>query len=227
LKVIANHVGRVVILKPTDEITPSGGIAPNDIRSLIAERYGFTYVTSQSAPLEQIQKEGFKFQMGKLHISNQTFVIEELSIFNDGIVVSAKTTDAAEAFVSNLIQWAKDSHGFRIDETFWQKKLFLSEMTVQFDRQISGIIANFDQVSKVIGGVYGSTYDLSTPFNVATLLFDYDRASVPPLAGTVSAFKIERRIGEPFSANKFYCTAALRTQDHVTALEAFEQLIAD
>jgi len=225
LKVIANHVGRVVILKPIDEITPSGGIAPDDMRSLIVERYGFTYVTSGSTPLEQIQKDGFKFQMGKVQSSNRMFVIEELSIFNDGIVVAGKTTDAAEAFIADLTQWAKDSHGFRIDETFWKKKLFLSEMTVQFDRQISEVIASFHQISKVVGDLYGGTYGLSSPFNVSTLVLDYDRASVPPLAGTISAFKIDRRIAEPFADNRFFCTAALRTKDHVTALEAFEQLI--
>src|SRR3989449_10526356 len=132
------------------------------MRSLIVERYGYTYVTSGSTPLEQIQKDGFKFQMGKVQSSNRMFVIEELSIFNDGIVVAGKTTDAAEAFIAYLTQWAKDSHGFRIDETLWKKKLFLSEMTVQFDTQISVDLGGRRIINKKNGDLYGGTYGLSS-----------------------------------------------------------------
>src|SRR3989442_11513291 len=127
MKVLATRLGRLVVLKPVEEITPLGGITTTNLRDVIVARYHFANATPPTTPLEEIDKNGFKFQLGTIRIGDTDYPVQEFTIYSDGLVAASTTTDTAEAFIQDITKWAKEAYGFRIDETFQNRKLFLSE----------------------------------------------------------------------------------------------------
>src|SRR5437867_1033837 len=112
MKVIGTEVGRVVALMTPEEWRPTK-LSTADAFKAIKERYQFAYAPSLSIPWDALQKEGFKFNLGRLKVGDKDLPIQELTFYNDGIVINANNTDDAEAFLGDIAKWATETVGIR------------------------------------------------------------------------------------------------------------------
>src|SRR3989442_259289 len=130
MKEISHLLGRVAVLVPPAEILPfTGWFAPKAFTD-IAQRYSFQTTPNLTIPVEQIQKDGFKFQFGKVAGEDgKDLPITEFNIFHDGFVVNATRTEDAERFLSDLLSWGKKHFGLR-DPVRQPRRLFASQVEV-------------------------------------------------------------------------------------------------
>lgn len=224
MKLVGTELGRLVLLFSPEEGRPLHGLHPPDVFAAIKERYGFEYSPDLTQPWDVVQKDGLRFKLCKFPWNDRTIAISELAFYNDGIVVSAFTTEDADAFCKDLISWAQEVLGFREFNTP-PRHLYLSQIAVQFTHSPNNMLKGFKQFTMKLGEVYEKTYKNKAAFEVATLTLGYDKLSAPQ-GFAPAPFTIERRVGKQFTENTFFCEAGLTTTDHVQALEMLEKLLS-
>lgn len=221
---VGTELGRLVLLFSPEEGRPIHGWHPPDAFRAIKERYSFEYSPNLQQPWDVVQKDGLRFRLGKFAFGERSAAISELAIFNDGIVISALTTEAADAFSQDLIDWAKKTLGYR-DFIKPPRQLYLSQIVVQFAHSPNTILGNFAKFSAMLSGVYEKRYKHKVPFEAVSFNLGYDKLNVPQWF-TPANFFIERRSGKQFEENTFLCEAGLTTTDHIQALEALEKSLS-
>lgn len=224
MKLIGTELGRYGLFFSAEEVRPLQGVPPQLSTKAIRERYGFEYAPNFSLPWEEVQKEGFKFKLGKFSREGKDALISELGIYNDGIVVNAFTTEDAEAFCNDLLDWGKKTFGFR-DFLNPPRHIYASQITVQFAASVDHLIRSFDEITHLFGNILAKAYKLNFPLELQAVAFDYDHLIVPPTYDLVR-FIIERRINTKYEEGVFWCQAPLPTSIHIEALETFEKLIS-
>ena len=188
-----------------------------DLLRAIAERYSF-----QKSPTsyEEISSDTRLFQGGKWN----NFQIDELGIYSDGVIAAAPSgTDVTTGIVDDLFEFITGEYGF--------------EMTSQreFRHYESGIVIELpENITNRFKGLYALSQDL-TNFQVAYDLpaykFETARISsfVDPTVynGKIPlGFNLERRAGESFEENRWYCSAPLKTEDHLELVTNLEKALA-
>jgi hypothetical protein len=215
-------MGRVGVFVSLDELVPLNGIYPPDVIKPIAERYSFLYPPDLSLPLEVIREKGMQFREGKFPLQNTEHVIQTLHVFGSGIAVTAYDTHVAEAMLQDLFQWSDNSLGFR-STSHAIDLFFLSQMTIRLDQPIDAAVGDYEDLSNRVKETLKATYSIRETAHVSELTFNFDRTSLPEQFKQLSAFTIQRRVGEPYSSLKFFSSAPFRTRDHLALLEHFEE----
>jgi hypothetical protein len=218
MKLISTELGRVAQQYAPDEIRPLGGLNLSEFIRLIQDRYGFV----KAPDIKEVGQAGAKFQTGSLIIGNKTTNIAELAVFSDGIVVTSFHTDDAEFILKDLFDWAKGVFGLRDPETE-KPRIFESHIVIEFDRSIDPALRIFDPVRQEIAKSVEDTYGVKTPIGYHRI--DLSGPMKPQLEIGRPSLAIERRIGFPFEANRFFSTSNFRTERHLELLEKFENAI--
>jgi hypothetical protein len=221
MKLIGTELGRIVLLFSPEEGRPLRGLHPPDVFKAITERYSFEYSPDLHLPWDEVQKNGIRFKLGKFSLEGKTVAISELTFYNDGIVISAFTTEDAEAISKDLLSWAKETLGFR-DFIKLPRQLYLSHIVVKFAHSPNKLLKSFEQFSTILSELYEKRYKNKVPFELVSLNIGYDKLNVPQWFAPAT-FSIERRVGKQFEDDTFFCEAGLSTTDHIQALEALEK----
>src|SRR5262249_10607800 len=197
MKLISTELGRVAQQFASDEVRPLGGLNLPEFIRLIHDRYGFV----KAPDIKEVGQAGAKFQQGRLTIGNKTINITELAVFSDGVVVTSFHTDDAEFVLKDLLEWSKGMFGFRDPETE-KPRIFESHVVIEFDRPIDAALRVFDPVRQEIAKLVEGTYGVKTPIGYHRI--DLSSPMKPQLEIGRPALAIERRIGFPFEANRFF-----------------------
>jgi hypothetical protein len=241
VKLVAIETGRAGIIVPIEEVLPLTGIYLPDLSASIAERYSF--VSSPIlAPLSELQNKGAEFQLGKFQAARENELyplasarlgklgaddgehnIQSLRIVSEGIIASAWSTEAARRFLEDFFAWASDKHGLRTESEAFSRYFFLSQLIIEFEEPVDKIIRNFEALSSSVGKTFRETYGADNQFQFSSLSIDYDRTILSDSnLNQLSQFMVARQIDKPFSSNRFFCQAPLRTEDHIRLLEELE-----
>jgi hypothetical protein len=218
MKLISTELGRVNQLYVPDEIRPLSGLNVPEFTRLIQERYGFAKAPS----LQETRDTGAKFQAGRLKSGTKTINITELAVFNDGIIVNSFHTDDAEFVLEDIFDWAKNMFSFRDPDTP-KPRTFESNIIIEFDRSIDPALLVFNGVRAKIARVVEDTYETKVPIGYHRI--DLSGPMKPQLEIGRPSFVIERRLGYPFEANRFFSAASFRTERHLELLQEFENAI--
>jgi hypothetical protein len=104
-----------------------------------------------------------------------------------------------------------------------QQRVYLSNVVVQFEKDL-GQLDLFVKIENLLNGGKAT----SPPrFQFKRLGFGQGDSSPGNLSIEtieVADFAIERRAGEPYSSNRFYCSAPMQTEEHLSLLEKLESL---
>ena len=222
MRLINTEIGRVVRLIPMEEIRPLGWVHPPSAFKMLAERYSFGYSPAMRGTWEEAQKDGLKFQLGKQVHGNRTINVTDLTLYTDGIVVSAASTDDAELFLDDLMAWAKEVFGFKDIDRTNTKTLYLSNLIVELESSTDSLLKKFTLLSESLGKLLLTTYGLDAVVQVCGLGLHFDRTITIPAWQTLTQFSLDRRINQPYSQNRFFSAAPLRTKDHLAFLETIE-----
>lgn len=228
MKEIAYELGRVVILAPPQEITPLEHFDPHQSFSAISKRYSFQGTPDLSLPVEQVQKEGYRFRMGKvpgaIKGEKASAAITDFAIFADGFVIDSNTTEEGEIFAADISKWGKEALGLR-DFNPSHRKTYFSQVAVQFEPAANKLINKFDDISTLLSNLIMKTYRLNTVVELQGVRFDYDKLSTPSLYNLVQ-FVIERKAGHKYEDGILWSQAPLRTADHIQVLKSIETLLS-
>lgn len=180
----------------------------------IASRYNF-----QKFPVsvEELTGEVRGFRLGQWNGAQ----IDDLQVYNDGVIVAAPAeTSVNEAFLDDLYGYVTDQFGMEPVYGSVEKRLYESaiivELSTDMDAQLSAFSSVRQQLSDMVSGYGAENLDFSgtrIDFNV-----DYRL----PLVRRPINFTLDRRVGEPYSANRWYAMAPLKTADHIKLLSKWD-----
>lgn len=224
MRLIAYEVGRTSLLFPLEEISP---LIPNDGREVaeaIVARYNFRGFPPINASREELSKNGAKFENGLFTLNKKPVSIAEFTAYNDGIVVSASTTEIASAFIDDLLEFLRRDYGFRefISKT---QRTFISQVVVEFERPLSGLLPTFNRLMSLIGAQTEQTYGIPAKMDFARIDFGLDTVT-NHVRYLTPRFLMERRPGIPFEQERYFCSAPMHTRSHLAILEEIEGMAA-
>lgn len=217
MKLIAKDAAIAAITVVSDEFKPQGGYYLPELLRSIAERYELAKVPS----VEDAKNVGAVFQNGHLTHSPKPINIVEFGLFNDAIRVTATDTVDCEVVLDDLLNFLKQSFGFR-DQITEHTRVFQSDLIVEFDNDP-------DKAFRFLGPLIEFLQMESKSFKGFAKALQFNRLGFgadPSMPGFSPEFGFERRIGVPWSANRYFCKAHLRTGTHIRALEMFDEMLA-
>lgn len=201
------ETSRIVLL--TQVYRPSGQIYLPDAIAMVVNRYSFVKAPTSDQPFP------YTFSVGKFQNSQ----ITELSIYNDGLIVSsASDTDLLDLFLGDLLSWATKEFGIVEQQT--PEKYYESTLIVKSDADLAAALRPQNNLIRDLSPALKSAGIELTP-KLSGFLFDFDQADVKGKRKP-SRFTVDRRLGVPFSQNVFYSTAPFRTKDHLRLLGSLE-----
>lgn len=221
MKIVAYANARAVCLFPIEEFAPLAGTSERTMLMHIAARYKFTRTPDLGMSREELEKKGLVFDHGELMgMAEQPIQIHQMSIYRDGVVVSAPTTDAATIVFNDAHDWLVAEFGFR---AVAPTRLYLSEVVVDFERPLSKLFKDFAKVQEL--AMRHVVEDSREAENVAIESLDFKywlRGS-----GTdIPRFIIDRRAGAGPEQERYFCSAPLQTKHHVEVLADIEKLLS-
>jgi hypothetical protein len=223
MRVINYDTSRVTALFPLEEVLPLSGINDRELIEAVTNRYRF--LRSPDLAKDDITKDGYKFASGQFSFQSSIFRINEFSIFRDGLVILAATTDGSEAFIDDLIDFVRRVFSFREFETK-PRRFFQSQIVAEFDRSPEKLLKSLSEIVAAISEPLSEIYGTEIPMEFARFDFAFDKSRVPnPALSAVHGFIMERRVGVPFNKQRFFCAAPMRTKNHIEVLEKIERLI--
>ena len=219
MKIISNERGRANQKLNPDEVRPVGGYYVPEAIRLLSDRYGF----SQSPTLEEARTTGAIFKDGRLIAGVNKINLFEFGIHSDAIFATAQDTSSADFVLDDALTWAEQAIGLRQPSTALPR-LYDNAIVVEFDVDIEKRLSVFNDLKhsyeRMIQELYGEK-TLSALYHMAI--------SSDPLTSSLrlaTSFSIERRVGSPFSSNRFFSVAPLRTEMHVELLEFLEKALS-
>jgi hypothetical protein len=214
MNIIHNEGGMVTGVYNRDEINPDRGTYLPETIEVIRERYGFVQVPSLPD-----YGDNLRFQRGRLVRESGNVNIFELVLYDDGLSALTKNTDLSLEVISDVANYGASRLGWRLPDK-GPSLIFLNSAIVEFDVRVSVALKVYDELKPVLDRAMSETYkqDASTQF------LGFGFAIDPQTSGPISKkdFSIVRRIGYPYSGNRFYCSAPLPTALHHKCLQALE-----
>jgi hypothetical protein len=91
---------------------------------------------------------------------------------------------------------------------------------VEFEKEVEPALGKLARLTTVLSNSLKSAYGWNYQYNLQRLTFAVDPAAIPHLRST--QFFIERRMGTPYAANRYYSVAPFHTEEHLRLLTAIE-----
>jgi hypothetical protein len=223
MKLVGTEIGRVVQLVVPDEVRPARGLDLPTFLQNVAARYGFM---KSPASLEGFsQPAGAKFEFGRFSASSSSDVvaIQELSLFNDGVIATCADTDLSDALVDDFFAWTV-ALGLLREPISPRPRQYLSNVIVEFDKILPCRFERMFKTASRFNSVLNEHYGWNTQTSLARLAISADPQSLPQHRAAVLI--IERRAAVPYEQNYFWSSAPLRKLSHLALLEAMETELA-
>lgn len=216
MNIVTFASGHLVSLFSVEAFAPVTGLNERLLIGAIRERYKFGSSPNISS-IADVQRTGLEFQFGAFETEAGEITIQSLSFHNDGVVVRTNKTGHAEHFFGDLIEWLINDFGCRRVPI---KPLYLSEIVVNFDRPMANLLKKYDRLlNLVFSSIDENRAAISSAFSSLSIEFVGS-------AGEIPRFVIERRQGTAMKEERYYCSAPLKTEDHLKVLEEIEGLIS-
>jgi len=224
MKFIGPVNGTVALHVLGDDVTPPRGIVTRDLINFITTNYQFTVFPQIPQGIPPALIPSFNFQSGFMTVGTEKIPIVQLSVVKNGDLVTAVTTETADIVLNDLMARLNEQFGYRF-RTAEMHRTYLSNFIVQFDGGLEKIIDALGRIETILSEHIPRQ---SMPFKIKRLAFGY--GDPVPLSSPMSLdavdnadFTIERRNGSPYSENRFFCSAPVRTAEHLALLERIEK----
>ncbi len=221
MNLISKDVGRATQLFVSDEIQPTKGMYLPELIRMVTERYGF----AESPSVETTMKQGAIFKQGRFIVGGKKFNIPDMGVFNDGVIVSTFDTKDSEYILDDALMWLKETFGIRDPQTIIPRTFF-SQFVVELESSVEDALRIFDKVRKLFHQSMQDTYKgIEIPaVGLSSIGFGIDSKNIPGIREPI--FSLERRVGRPYTENRYFCSAPLKTEDHLELLAVLADAIA-
>lgn len=216
MKIVTFASGHLVSLFPVEAFSPVSGLNERLLIGAISQRYNFDRSPNLSSTAD-VQRTGLEFKFGFFRTEAGEVTVQSFSIHNDGVVVRTNTTEHADGFFGDLINWLIEDFGCRRVPI---KSHYLSEIVVDFERPMANALNNYNKlVSLVLSSVDENREASAAAFSSLSIEFFAS-------AGEIPKFIIERRQGTTMEEERYFCSAPLKTEEHLRVLEEIERLLS-
>lgn len=210
-------LARAIWLVDSRDLNPNGvDIMP--MLDAVRTRYNFQVYPKTVEEANEYDAKGIVFMNGSFAAeAGGRYTIVKATIFNDGLVVdSARSSTFCDAFLEDVLTFLSQQFGLTYNAGMIHSRLYVSELIVRMDRSISTI---FERIAPVIAKLNRFN---GNDFQAAGFGFsrDPEGTRVRP-----APFSFEREVGKPFSQNRYYSGAPLRTEQHEEILRDLEGLL--
>ena len=140
-------------------------------------------------------------------------------IYTDGVIADTRSsTRDSESFLEDLFEFlASGEFGIEYGPSLIRRRAFVSEILVHTEKSLRGVNPNVAKFASRLNEINGGRHP---PFDVSGITFRTDQTvQFPP-----APFQFERRVGVPFSENRYYSQAPFHTDEHRALLQEFEDL---
>lgn len=215
MKIIALESEIWWLIRP-DDARPLKGISIHDVIRRIQEKFTFASVP-KALPA---QDKGFVFREGVFRKDGDTIPIKAVKSYLDGthVIVNSNTDDADTVF-KELRQITLDLGGRPVDHPILQ--YHVSTIVCEFDHDISGLICNFDAISKLIS----SHLDVKATVGLRGVHFAADPSTIPPRASKINPtnFRLEPRHDAVVGEKRYFSLANMTTENHTAVLNSLDR----
>ncbi|HEY2545124.1 MAG TPA: hypothetical protein VGI46_03570 [Candidatus Acidoferrum sp.] len=209
---------RSVWLFDINDLNPRGKSVFPELIDWLKDNYSFSKVPSSPADFDETK--ALAFLDGHFQAKEEIFLSVDLRIYNDGLIADTRaSTKDTDAFLADVLDSAMReftlAHGSEIN----RRTLYVSELTVRSSRSLDGLNPGLLDFCKRISVLLG--IENKAPFETFGISFWND----PALPTGLQHFRLERKVGVPFSENRYYSIAPLQSDDHLALLKEFESLL--
>jgi hypothetical protein len=224
MKVIHSVFGNAALRVSADEVLPETGVNVREFIEFIGNTYRFSAKPQISSIIQpEIGAQQLIFQSGVFSTENERFPIMQIASVPNGDIVTASNTEIADIILDDYINKLDVALKFRFASAK-TKRLYQSNIVVQFDVAIEEKLETISMIETFLAREIPRQ---SFPFKIKRLIFgDGEPVAIPTLAMETienSDFIVERRAGEPYSENRYFCAAPVSTSAHIRILEKFEK----
>ena len=186
----------------------------------MGEKYSFQTFPKSNTDIDQ-ETKGFVFKFG-IFQSDDGPINVNFSFFNDGInAESWASTEKTDAFVEDVLTSAALKYGLVYGPDTVRTKWYVSEVTVRLDHPLKSAAPRMTGLCDTMTEIF-QKHGLPA-FELTGIICAPDptgKAYKPP------SFYIEKKIGVPFSENKYWTKSPFSTSEHLRVLRDFEQMLA-
>jgi len=219
MKLISTEHGHVLQLLVAEEIRPPSGYYLPDAIKIITERYAFVTLPT----IQDALREGAKFGQGRFLSEDRVIEIKSLGVFADGVLVTTYNTDDAVIILEDIMSLAIEHFGFRAPLTL-RPRQFASSVIVEFENSLDNALRSFEKLKSAFSAALRDDHGWSVEVEAARAVIACDPTKLP--SQRTAEFIIERRAGVPYSQNRYFSAAPLRTEIHLELLRGFERQLA-
>lgn len=183
--------------------------------SALVQRYHF-----QKYPTDALADPPLTFTHGLFRDT----AIQQLSIYNDGIVVeSASPSDLLDDFLKDLFGWGESEFGLKEVPALRIARVYESALVVSMDIDDEKIMPWAAPAMKVMREKWEKGGRPAGPimFQGVRLTTDPTNRNITPIT-----FNLERRANIPFERGIYFSAAPLSTTDHLEVLAQIEKALA-
>lgn len=234
MKLIANLQGHSVIRALPEDVVPRNGVPWPELIEAVSKRYRF----ANQPPIPNIVPgqpiTWVAFQNGEIDGSDGKVAIQQIAITTGGAIVTCNTTDQSDLVLADLAQFLDHSFEFRIAAAT-KKRDYVNDVVVEFDHGIEQYLAFIGKIEGMISSAILKNESSMPKFALKRIAFGREgfdpaeraMALVSPLdIIETTDFVIERRIKVPYSENRYYSRAPLRSSEHFSVLEQIEEVMS-
>jgi hypothetical protein len=209
-----------------DDVVPRPGVMMRDLVEFVAATYHFLVKPTIPSGIAPFTVPNYVFQSGQFVLGENKWPIVQLAIIPNGDIVTAEDTDAADKIMDDFMTRLDETFGYRF-ATAEKRRVYQSNLVVEFNPGLSEKIDSF----KRDRSYFESASIRPAPFSLKRLAFGWGDVQQTPTLATINDventdFTIERRSGEPYSRNRFFCSAPMRTSGHIRILHEIEAALS-
>jgi hypothetical protein len=195
----------------------------------VTERYNFVGIPQEAdiaaaslQPDPSVQGKPLIFYQGIVELEGRSIVIQNLSIFEAGVVVTTRSnTKDGDAVISDLLSWAPAQFEVSVQE-LKPAIGYSSQIDCQFEKPLAKLLPALSRLGKtMITEKLSPFWETMPAFELTTIIYAFDRAKYPTFAPI--NLRIDRRAGHNFDDNVFWSDAPLSTDHHIAFLTTFEK----
>jgi hypothetical protein len=221
MQLLSVGIARSVWLFDVNELNPTGKNLFPEMMMWLGERYQFQIFPKSSADVDK-ESKGLIFKTGQFQ-SDEGAIGVNFSFFSDGLIAETwASTEKSDAFLEDLLRSAATKYGLAYTPEIIRTKQYISELNVRLDHHLNNVNPKIVHFCETISRFFER--QRLPPFEMSGMIFSPDTSG--------SAYKppgllIERKLGTPFTENRFWSKSPFTTADHMLALQAFDELLAD
>ncbi|SIO49400.1 hypothetical protein SAMN05443247_06439 [Bradyrhizobium erythrophlei] len=210
----------------SDTVMPENGLLQQDLINFVGDLYNFAVKPQIPPGMAGQVFPVLLYQAGKATINDSTYPINQIAVVQNGDIVTASSTEVADLILDDFLSKLDSGLGYKIGASKHKKKMYVSNMVVQFDRPIE----QPDSLISKIGNLLDKKIPRpEKPFNLKRLAFgsgDFTMAQVITIEAIENAdFIIERRAAADYSENIYFSSAPATTSEHLKILAQIEDEI--